>query len=66
MLVLSRKANESLVIDGNVTVRVLGINGNRVRLGIEAPPEIRVRRAELAAEASDKNDEEQKHGSDSA
>jgi carbon storage regulator len=64
MLVLSRKANESLVIDGNVTVRVLGINGNRVRLGIEAPPEIRVRRAEHVA--GDKKDEEQKHGSDSA
>jgi len=47
MLVLTRKPTESIYIGGNVVVTLLGISGNRVRLGIEAPPEITVHRAEL-------------------
>jgi carbon storage regulator len=47
MLVLSRKHGQSLVIDGNVVIRVLEIRGKSVRLGIEAPDEIAVLRAEL-------------------
>lgn len=47
MLVLSRKPNEEIVIDGNIRVRVLGVFGGRIRLGIDAPPEIAVRRSEL-------------------
>ena len=42
MLVLSRKLNESIVINDNVVVTVLGVQGDRVRLGIEAPGEIPV------------------------
>jgi carbon storage regulator len=47
MLVLSRKLNESIVINDNVVVTVLGVKGNTVRLGIEAPGEIPVHRQEL-------------------
>jgi len=47
MLVLSRKLNESIVINDNVVVTVLGVKGNTVRLGIEAPGEIPVLRQEL-------------------
>jgi carbon storage regulator len=47
MLVLSRRTNESIVIDGNITITVLGTKGNNVRLGIEAPKEIPIRRKEL-------------------
>ena len=47
MLVLSRKANRTIVIDDAVRVTVIGIKGDRVRLGIEAPPEVTVDRAEV-------------------
>jgi carbon storage regulator len=47
MLVLSRKVGEKIVIDGNVTVEVVKIHGNRITLGIEAPSSIRILRGEL-------------------
>jgi carbon storage regulator len=47
MLVLSRKPGQSLVIDGDIVVRVLESRGNVIRLGIEAPDNVRVLRAEL-------------------
>jgi carbon storage regulator len=47
MLVLTRKTNEEIVINGNIRVRVLGVHGGRIRLGIDAPAEIGVRRSEL-------------------
>ena len=47
MLVLSRKLKESIVINDNVVVTVLGVKGDRVRLGIEAPGEIPVHRQEV-------------------
>ncbi|QGJ72428.1 Translational regulator CsrA [Planctomycetales bacterium 10988] len=46
MLVLTRKENEGAMIADNVFVRVLAINGNRVKLGIQAPPEIRIIRTD--------------------
>jgi len=47
MLVLSRKPTQSIVIDGQITVTLMEIRGNRVQLGIEAPREIPVMRTEL-------------------
>ncbi|XZE20501.1 carbon storage regulator [Pirellulaceae bacterium SH449] len=47
MLVLSRKVGDKVVIDGNITVEVVKINGNRVTLGIEAPASVRILRGEL-------------------
>ena len=47
MLVLSRKENEEIVIGDNVSIRILGVAGSKVRLGISAPEFVRLRRAEL-------------------
>ena len=47
MLVLSRKFNESIVIDGGIKITVVEICGNRIRLGIEAPKEVGIMCEEL-------------------
>ena len=47
MLVLSRKQNESIHIGENIVLRVLGIRGSTIQLGIEAPKSIAIRRSEL-------------------
>ena len=47
MLVLSRKLNESIVIGDNIRIKVVGISGSQIRLGIEAPGDIKVMRQEL-------------------
>jgi len=47
MLVLSRKKNESVVINDDITIVVVEIRGDKVRLGIEAPKECSVHRREV-------------------
>ena len=47
MLVLTRKAGQTLVIGENVLVTVLSVKGNTIRLGIEAPKKVSVQREEL-------------------
>lgn len=47
MLVLSRKSNESIVINNNIRVTVVEIRGDKVRLGIVAPKEVPVHRQEV-------------------
>jgi len=47
MLILTRRVGERLVIGGNVTVTVLGLKGNQVRIGVEAPIEVPVHREEI-------------------
>lgn len=47
MLILTRRVQEALMIGDNVTVRVIGIKGNQVRLGIDAPNHIEVHREEI-------------------
>jgi carbon storage regulator len=47
MLVLSRKKNESIVINDDITLVVVEIRGDKVRLGIECPKEIPVHRLEV-------------------
>jgi carbon storage regulator len=47
MLVLTRKIGEEIIIDGCIKVTITAIQGNKVRIGITAPPEIPVDRAEL-------------------
>jgi carbon storage regulator CsrA len=49
MLVLTRKQTEQLLIGHDITVTVLSVQGNRVRIGIEAPGDVRVLRGELAS-----------------
>lgn len=49
MLVLSRRIGERLVVDGKITVTVIEIRGQQIRLGIEAPKEVLVWREEVVA-----------------
>ena len=53
MLVLSRKLDESIRIGDEISVKVLGVSGQQVRLGIEAPREVKVDRAELRFDLPD-------------
>jgi carbon storage regulator len=47
MLVLSRRLDETLIIGDDIKIKVLGISGNQIRIGIEAPKEISVHREEV-------------------
>ena len=47
MLVLSRKAGETIKIGGNITIKVIEVRGNRMRIGIEAPDNLTILRGEL-------------------
>lgn len=56
MLVLSRKPGEKVVLDGGVTVTILAVHGDRVRVGFDAPEQTRILRAELAVWQDDRLD----------
>jgi len=55
MLVLTRKPEETIIINGNIEVQIIEVKGNRVRIGITAPREISVNRGEVQAEINEKN-----------
>ena len=48
MLVLSRKLNQSIIVGDNIKIQVLKISGNTIRIGIEAPNDVKILRGELA------------------
>ena len=47
MLILTRRVGETLMVGDNVTVTVLGVKGNQVRLGVNAPRDVAVHREEI-------------------
>ncbi len=53
MLILTRKVDQGIVISGNILVRVLGVERDRVKIGISAPGEVTVLRQELWHEGDD-------------
>ena len=57
MLILSRKVNESIVIDGRIIVKVVRVEGEQVKLGIEAPNTVPVHRQEVYDEIQRNNRE---------
>ncbi len=57
MLILSRKVNECIVIDGRITVKVVRVEGDIVKLGIEAPLDVPVHRQEVYEEIQRNNRE---------
>lgn len=55
MLVLSRRAGESVVLGEDVTITILEVRGDVVRVGIDAPRSLKVHRAELLAQLEESN-----------
>lgn len=47
MLILTRRKEESIIINGNIKLKILSVNGNQVRIGFEAPEDVVIVREEL-------------------
>lgn len=55
MLILSRKLDESIIIDGNIEIKIVSIDDNRVRIGINAPANVEVHRKEVFDKIKEEN-----------
>lgn len=55
MLILTRRVGETLVIGDDVTITVLGVRGNQVRVGVNAPKDVAVHREEIYQRIQDEN-----------
>ena len=64
MLILTRRVGESLVIGDDVNVTVLGVRGNQVRLGVDAPKEVAVHREEIYQRIQNEGDNNDSSNSD--
>ena len=47
MLILTRRPEESIIIDGDIKLKILSVRGNQVRIGFEAPSDVTIMREEL-------------------
>jgi carbon storage regulator len=64
MLILTRRVGETLVIGDDVNVTVLGVRGNQVRLGVNAPKEVAVHREEIYQRIQKENDSDNSSSDD--
>lgn len=55
MLVLTRKVEESLILGGEIRVTVLGVSGDKVRIGVDAPQTVKILRGETVDQTKDAN-----------
>ncbi|MCO3375503.1 carbon storage regulator CsrA [Pseudomonas aeruginosa] len=61
MLILTRRVGETLMVGDDVTVTVLGVKGNQVRSGVNAPKEVAVHREEIYQRIQKEKDQEPNH-----
>jgi carbon storage regulator len=57
MLVLTRKQNEAIKIGGDIEIKILGIEGEQIKLGIDAPKSVDIYRKEIYADIQKQNNE---------
>jgi len=58
MLILTRRVGETLMIGDNVSVTVLGVKGNQVRIGVNAPKDVSIHREEIYQRILDEKEQE--------
>lgn len=63
MLILTRRVGETVMVGDEVTITVLGVKGNQVRLGINAPKDVAVHREEIYQRIKHEHDEHEPQGS---
>ncbi|EMN2109133.1 carbon storage regulator CsrA [Pseudomonas aeruginosa] len=61
MLILTRRVGETLMVGDDVTVTVLGVKGNQVRIGVNAPKEVALHREEIYQRIQKEKDQEPNH-----
>ncbi len=64
MLILTRRVGETLMIGDDITVTVLGVKGNQVRIGVNAPKDVAVPREEIYDRIQTESDDSNKNGTD--